>query len=242
MNFGEQRVPLYQLLDTNTTIRMNNYRSVTIAANMNRALCHFLFSFSSLISTMNFNFGNEHKSYVQLSVINKFSSILEYRLFLSLFISLSLSGQRLFLIRFRTLERIIVGILLSNATIFILSPILIIKNCLIVTEKEKKKSNREIFISRDPSFSADHRVEHAYFANHPIGQNHYSGRGNENIQTTRSPLRMPAVNRRRLPRNRRRGRFFVASITLYRRPARCGCPPLRETPTSAASRHDTNIN
>lgn len=47
---------------------------------------------------------------------------------------------------------------------------------------------------------------------------------------------MPAVNRRRLPRNRRRGRFFVASITLYRRPARCGCPPLRETPTSAASR------
>lgn len=28
---------------------------------------------------------------------------------------------------------------------------------------------------------------------------------------------MPAVNRRRLPRNRRRGRFFVASITLYRR-------------------------
>lgn len=100
MNFGEQRVPLYQLLDTNTTIRMNNYRSVTIAANMNRALCHFLFSFSSLISTMNFNFGNEHKSYVQLSVINKFSSILEYRLFLSLFISLSLYGQRLFLIRF----------------------------------------------------------------------------------------------------------------------------------------------
>lgn len=71
-------------------------------------------------------------------------------------------------------------------------------------------------VSRDPSLSEQQPTTH-YFANHPIGQNHYSGRGNENIQTTRSPLRMPAVNRRRLPRNRRRGRFFVASITLYRR-------------------------
>lgn len=82
-------------------------------------------------------------------------------------------------------------------------------------KKKKNKSNRrssDLHFSR--SFPLHEPANQPYFANHPIGQNHYSGRGNENIQTGRSPLRMPAVNRRRLPRNRRRGRFFVASITL----------------------------
>ena len=91
--------------------------------NMNRALCHF-FPSLIVISTV-----NEYKSYVQLFVINKYSSILENRLFLSL-------SQRLFLIRinFRTFHcRLSSNVIIDFFSFSNFKRI--IKNHIIVIEK-----------------------------------------------------------------------------------------------------------